>query len=121
MIPDGAALFTRGMGMSCVREQERGFGERSWRYSMVFNKVIGMTNWIDFRDGQVDIYRATPYLVRKGSKLVLEYSTPSISVWMDMTTRLVWLVLVHQVKLTGEQPFLFHILNAELFTIPQTR
>mmetsp|Transcript_18070 Transcript_18070/g.26824 ORF Transcript_18070/g.26824 Transcript_18070/m.26824 type:complete len:101 (-) Transcript_18070:97-399(-) len=23
------------MGMSCVWEQERGFGERSWRYSMV--------------------------------------------------------------------------------------
>ena len=41
MIPDGAALFTRGMGMSCVWEQERGFGERSWRYSMVVNdKVI---------------------------------------------------------------------------------
>ena len=35
MIPDGAALFTRGMGMSCVWESERGFGERSWRYSMV--------------------------------------------------------------------------------------
>jgi len=41
LIPDGAALFTRGMGMSCVWEQERGFGERSWRYSMVVNdKVI---------------------------------------------------------------------------------
>eukprot|EP00545_Synedropsis_sp_CCMP1620_P008208 CAMPEP_0119005334 /NCGR_PEP_ID=MMETSP1176-20130426/1655_1 /TAXON_ID=265551 /ORGANISM="Synedropsis recta cf, Strain CCMP1620" /LENGTH=205 /DNA_ID=CAMNT_0006957123 /DNA_START=45 /DNA_END=662 /DNA_ORIENTATION=+ len=35
MIPDGAAQFTRGMGMSCVWEQERGFGERSWRYSAV--------------------------------------------------------------------------------------
>jgi thioredoxin-dependent peroxiredoxin len=41
MIPDGAALFTRGMGMSCVWEKERGFGERSWRYSMVVkDKVI---------------------------------------------------------------------------------
>ncbi len=36
-IPDGAALFTRGMGMSCVWDSERGFGERSWRYSMVVN------------------------------------------------------------------------------------
>ena len=33
LIPDGAAHFTRGVGMSCVWESERGFGERSWRYS----------------------------------------------------------------------------------------
>ena len=33
-IPDGACQFTRGMGMSCTWEKERGFGERSWR-SMV--------------------------------------------------------------------------------------
>jgi peroxiredoxin len=37
MLPDGAALFTRGMGMSCTWTSERGFGERSWRYSMVIN------------------------------------------------------------------------------------
>ena len=37
LIPDGAALFTRGMGMSNVWDSERGFGERSWRYSMVVN------------------------------------------------------------------------------------
>ena len=35
LIPDGAALITRGMGVSCVWEQRRGFGERSWCYSMV--------------------------------------------------------------------------------------
>lgn len=39
LIPDGAALFTRGMGMSCTWESERGFGERSWRYSAVFNNM----------------------------------------------------------------------------------
>ncbi len=39
LIPDGAALFTRGMGMSCVWESERGFGERSWRYSAVINDM----------------------------------------------------------------------------------
>lgn len=33
LIPDGACLFTRGMGMSCTWEKERGFGERSWRYA----------------------------------------------------------------------------------------
>jgi peroxiredoxin len=37
LIPDGACLFTRGMGMSCTWEKERGFGERSWRYSAVIN------------------------------------------------------------------------------------
>jgi hypothetical protein len=37
LIPDGAALFTRKMGMSCTWESERGFGERSWRYSAVIN------------------------------------------------------------------------------------
>ena len=33
LIPDGACHFTRGVGMSCTWESERGFGERSWRYS----------------------------------------------------------------------------------------
>eukprot|EP01039_Chlorochromonas_danica_P002155 gene2155-2353_t len=37
LLPDGAAHFTRGMGMACVWESERGFGERSWRYSAVIN------------------------------------------------------------------------------------
>merc|ERR1719343_1615405 len=35
LLPDGAAHFTRGMGMSCMWDSERGFGERSWRYSAV--------------------------------------------------------------------------------------
>lgn len=39
LLPDGAALFTRGMGMSCTWEKERGFGERSWRYSVVINDM----------------------------------------------------------------------------------
>ena len=37
LIPDGAAQFTRGMGMSCEWSANRGFGERSWRYSCVIN------------------------------------------------------------------------------------
>lgn len=40
MIPDGAAAFTRGMGMSTVWSSERGFGERSWRYSMVVKDCV---------------------------------------------------------------------------------
>eukprot|EP00960_Hanusia_phi_P028860 747626-Hanusia_phi.AAC.1 len=39
LLPDGACLFTRGMGMSCTWDSERGFGERSWRYSMVVNDM----------------------------------------------------------------------------------
>jgi peroxiredoxin len=35
LVPDGAVAFTRGMGFSCLWDTERGFGERSWRYSMV--------------------------------------------------------------------------------------
>jgi len=37
LLPDGACLFTRGMGMSCTWDTNRGFGERSWRYSVVVN------------------------------------------------------------------------------------
>lgn len=40
MMPDGACTFTRGMGMSCTWTTERGFGERSWRYSMVVNDGV---------------------------------------------------------------------------------
>ena len=41
LIPDGACKFTRGVGMSCTWESERGFGERSWRYSaLVMDAVV---------------------------------------------------------------------------------
>ena len=39
LLPDGAAKFTRGMGMSTVWDSERGFGERSWRYSAVVDDM----------------------------------------------------------------------------------
>ena len=34
LLPDGSAAFTRGMGM-LVKKDNLGFGERSWRYSML--------------------------------------------------------------------------------------
>jgi thioredoxin-dependent peroxiredoxin len=40
LIPDGAAAFTRGMGMVTIWSTERGFGERSWRYSMVVSNGV---------------------------------------------------------------------------------
>jgi peroxiredoxin len=39
LLPDGCCAFTRGMGMSCTWTTNRGFGERSWRYSMVVNDM----------------------------------------------------------------------------------
>lgn len=40
MLPDGNAGFTRGMDM-LVKKENLGFGERSWRYSMlVENKAV---------------------------------------------------------------------------------
>ena len=39
LIPDGACLFTREMGFSTTWDTERGFGERSWRYSAVINDM----------------------------------------------------------------------------------
>merc|ERR1711964_827866 len=38
-LPDGTAAFARAMGMSCMWDSERGFGERSWRYSAVFDNM----------------------------------------------------------------------------------
>ena len=40
LIPDGACQFTRGMGMSCTWGSERGFGERSWRYSCYVDNCV---------------------------------------------------------------------------------
>ena len=40
LIPDGACLFTRGVDMSCTWTSERGFGERSWRYSAIIEDCI---------------------------------------------------------------------------------
>ena len=40
LIPDGACQFTRGMGVSCTWGSERGFGERSWRYSCFVDNCV---------------------------------------------------------------------------------
>ena len=47
LIPDGACLFTRGMGMSCTWEAERGFGERSWRYGAIIDDMKVEKLWIE--------------------------------------------------------------------------
>eukprot|EP00191_Tetraselmis_sp_GSL018_P001522 CAMPEP_0177602708 /NCGR_PEP_ID=MMETSP0419_2-20121207/15046_1 /TAXON_ID=582737 /ORGANISM="Tetraselmis sp., Strain GSL018" /LENGTH=192 /DNA_ID=CAMNT_0019096277 /DNA_START=185 /DNA_END=763 /DNA_ORIENTATION=- len=61
LLPDGAALFTRGMGMSTVWEKERGFGERSWRYSAVINDMKIEKLFIE--PGKVDDSAPDPFEV----------------------------------------------------------
>ncbi len=39
MLPDGNAAFTRGMGL-LVKKENLGFGERSWRYSMLVDDGV---------------------------------------------------------------------------------
>lgn len=39
MLPDGNADFTRGMGM-LVKKENLGFGDRSWRYSMLVDNGV---------------------------------------------------------------------------------
>jgi len=39
LIPDGACAFTSKMGMTTNWNSERGFGDRSWRYSAVFDDM----------------------------------------------------------------------------------
>lgn len=40
LLPDGAGLFTENMGMTCNWTKERGFGNRSWRYSMYVDNMV---------------------------------------------------------------------------------
>ncbi len=39
MLPDGNAAFTRGMGM-LVKKEDLGFGDRSWRYSILVEDSV---------------------------------------------------------------------------------
>ena len=71
LIPDGAALFTRGMGMSATWEQERGFGERSWRYAAVINDMKVEKLFIEGGEVFQD-YGPDPFEV-SDAQTVLEY------------------------------------------------
>ena len=51
MLPDGNADFTRAMGM-LVKKENLGFGDRSWRYSMVVND--GKIEKMFIEPGKVD-------------------------------------------------------------------
>ena len=70
LIPDGACQFTRGMGMSCTWEKERGFGERSWRYSAVIDDMKVEKLFIE--PGRVEDSAPDPFEVSDAGTL-LEY------------------------------------------------
>ncbi len=69
MLPDGNADFTRGMGM-LVEKRNLGFGERSWRYSMVVTD--GRIEKIFIEDGKEDNAEGDPFAV-SGVETMLTY------------------------------------------------
>lgn len=70
LLPDGAAAFTRGMGMSCLWDTERGFGERSWRYAMVVNDGVIEKLFIEGDDGIVQNSGPDPFEVSDADTMV---------------------------------------------------
>ena len=60
LLPDGSAEFTRGMGM-LVRKDNLGFGERSWRYSMLVED--GVVTALFAEPGQSDNCPTDPFEV----------------------------------------------------------
>lgn len=70
LIPDGACLFTRGMGMSCTWDSERGFGERSWRYSCYV--VDGVVKKMFVEQPMIQNSEADPFQVSDANTM-LEY------------------------------------------------
>jgi peroxiredoxin len=60
MLPDGNASFTRGMGM-LVKKENLGFGERSWRYSMLVDNGVITKMFVE--PGFSDNYSEDPFVV----------------------------------------------------------
>ena len=58
MLPDGNGDFTRGMGM-LVKKENLGFGERSWRYSMLVED--GVVKQVFCEDGFSDNCETDPF------------------------------------------------------------
>mmetsp|Transcript_43294 Transcript_43294/g.102715 ORF Transcript_43294/g.102715 Transcript_43294/m.102715 type:complete len:261 (+) Transcript_43294:117-899(+) len=61
LLPDGHCFFTRGMGLNVNWDNERGFGERSWRYSAVINDM--KIEQIFIEAGMADNYAPDPFEV----------------------------------------------------------
>jgi peroxiredoxin len=73
MLPDGNADFSRGMGM-LVKKTNLGFGERSWRYSMLVEDGIIKKLFVEpgFRDNAED----DPYEVSDADTMLAYLKNP---------------------------------------------
>lgn len=69
MLPDGNGDFTRGMGM-LVKKENLGFGQRSWRYSMLVDN--GQIVQLFSEPGIADNHPEDPFGV-SGADTMLEY------------------------------------------------
>jgi|TARA_Y100000310_G_scaffold301530_1_gene338085 peroxiredoxin len=69
LLPDGNGEFTRKMGM-LVKKEDLGFGDRSWRYSMVVNN--GVIEKIFIESGFEDNCPTDPFEV-SDAKTTLNY------------------------------------------------
>lgn len=67
MLPDGNADFTRQMGM-LVNKTNLGFGQRSWRYSMVVNN--GQIEKVFSEDGYRDNADSDPFEVSDAATML---------------------------------------------------
>ena len=67
MLPDGSADFTRGMGM-LVKKDNLGFGERSWRYSMLVEN--GEIKKVFSEAGQMDDCPTDPFEVSDAATML---------------------------------------------------
>ena len=68
LLPDAAAVFTRGMGMSCTWDE---MGERSWRYAMVVKDMVIEKMFLEGGE-VVQNAEADPFEVSK-AEYVLQY------------------------------------------------
>lgn len=67
MLPDGNADFTRGMGM-LVKKENLGFGDRSWRYSMLVRD--GVIEKLFVEPGYSDNCEEDPFTVSDAATLL---------------------------------------------------
>lgn len=58
VIPDGSGVFTEGMNM-LVKKDDKGFGERSWRYAAIINN--GVVEKMFEEPGKEDNCASDPY------------------------------------------------------------
>ena len=68
LIPDGACQFTRAVGMSCTWDTERGFGERSWRYSALI--VDGIVKKVFIEEPFIQNSKEDPFTVSNAETMM---------------------------------------------------